>query len=158
MDETLQELGAYLEVALGDAIEAWQVRYGELTVSVARTEIVSVARFLRDDARCQFINITDICGVDYPEREKRFDVVYHLLSPKQNLRIRLKVATDDRTPVPSLTGVFPGADWFEREAYDMYGMLFFGPSRPAPVVDRLWLRWPSAAQGLPAHRLCGSSL
>lgn len=126
MDETLEELGAYLEVALGDSVESWQVRHHELTVTVARTEIVSVARYLRDDVRCQFINITDVCGVDYPEREKRFDVVYHLLSPKQNIRIRLKVATDDRTPVPSLTGVFPGAEWFEREAYDLYGILFTG--------------------------------
>ncbi len=126
MDETLQELGAYLEAALGDGIESWQVRHHELTVAVARTDIVSVARFLRDDVRCQFVNIIDVCGVDYPERENRFDVVYHLLSPKQNIRIRLKLATDDRTPVPSLTGVFPGADWFEREAYDLYGILFSG--------------------------------
>lgn len=124
MDETLEELGAYLELTLGESIESREVRYHELTVTVARTDIVKVARFLRDDVRCQFASIIDVCGVDYPEREKRFDVVYHLLSPKQNIRIRLKVLTDDRLPVPSLTSVFPGADWFEREAYDMYGILF----------------------------------
>ena len=83
-------------------------------------------RFLRDDPRLAFINLTDVCGVDWPEREKRFDVVYHLLSPRQNVRIRLKVMTDEATPVPSITPVFPGADWFEREAYDFYGILFTG--------------------------------
>ena len=82
--------------------------------------------FLRDDPQCQFISFIDICGADYPQREKRFDVVYHLLSPRQNMRIRVKVETDEDTPVPSVTGVFPGADWFEREAYDLYGILFSG--------------------------------
>ena len=83
-------------------------------------------RFLRDDPRLAFINLTDVCGVDWPQREKRFDVVYHFLSPRQNMRIRVKVATDEATPVPSITPVFPGADWFEREAYDFYGILFTG--------------------------------
>ena len=82
--------------------------------------------FLRDDAGCQFISIIDVCGADYPSRVKRFDVVYHLLSPKQNLRIRIKVQADEETLVPSLTGVYPGADWFERETYDLYGVLFSG--------------------------------
>jgi NADH-quinone oxidoreductase subunit C len=81
---------------------------------------------LREDARSQFISFIDICGADYPAREKRFDVVYHLLSPKLNQRIRVKVQTDETTTVPSLTGVFPGALWFEREAYDLYGILFSG--------------------------------
>ena len=126
MDETLAELGTYLESALDSAIESWKVRNHELTVIVSRTEINKVARFLRDDPRCQFVNITDLCGVDYPAREKRFEVVYHLLSPKQNLRIRLKVETDETLPVPSLTAVFPGAEWYEREAYDLYGILFSG--------------------------------
>ena len=75
---------------------------------------------------CRFISIVDVCGVDYPERDERFDVVYHLLSPTKNVRIRVKVATDEETPVPSITPVFPGADWFEREAYDLYGILFSG--------------------------------
>ena len=76
--------------------------------------------------QCQFISIIDICGADYPARARRFDVVYHLLSPRQNQRIRVKLITDEDTPVPSVTGVFPGADWFEREAYDLYGILFSG--------------------------------
>ena len=126
MDETLEEIGAYLELSQGEAIESWHVRHGELTATVSRTAIDSVARFLRDDPRCQFVCFVDACGVDYPERDKRFEVVYHLLSPKQNIRIRLKVETDDTSPVPSLTGVYPGADWFEREAYDLYGILFSG--------------------------------
>ena len=82
--------------------------------------------FLRDDQRCQFISFIDITAVDWPAREQRFDVVYHLLSPTQNRRVRVKIETDEDTPVPSIIGVFPGADWFERETYDLYGVLFTG--------------------------------
>ncbi len=124
MDETLAELGEYIAQALGDKLESTVVKFGELTLVANATEIVAVCRFLRDDIRCQFVNLTDICGVDWPGRERRFDVVYHLMSPRQNLRIRVKVACDDERPVPSVTSVYPGAEWFEREAYDMYGMLF----------------------------------
>ena len=85
-----------------------------------------VLKHLRDDAGCRFVSIIDICGADYPAREKRFDVVYHLLSPTKNVRIRVKVETDEATPVPSAVDVFPGALWFEREAYDLYGILFTG--------------------------------
>lgn len=124
MDETLAELGEYIAQALGDKLQSTVVKFGELTLVVNATEIVAVCRFLRDDIRCQFVNLTDICGVDWPGRERRFDVVYHLMSPRQNLRIRVKVACDEERPVPSVTSVYPGAEWFEREAYDMYGMLF----------------------------------
>ena len=126
MDETLKELGEYIAAARGEAVAGWQVAFDELTVTVAANDIVPFVRFLRDDPRLAFINLTDVCGVDWPEREKRFDVVYHFLSPRQNLRIRVKVMTDEGTPVPSITPVFPGADWFEREAYDFYGILFTG--------------------------------
>ena len=126
MDETLKDLAEYIAATRGDAIAEWTIVRGELTVTVAATEIVPFVRFLRDDARLAFVSLIDICGVDWPQREKRFDVVYHFLSPRQNVRIRLKVATDDATPVPSITSVFPGADWFEREAYDLYGILFTG--------------------------------
>ncbi len=126
MDETLTELGDYIAQALGDAVADWAVTNGELTMTVATHTVTDVARYLRDDIRCQFISLIDICGVDWPAREKRFDVVYHLLSPKQNLRIRLKVETDDTTQVPSVAGIFPAATWYEREAYDMYGVLFAG--------------------------------
>lgn len=122
----LNDLGEHLAGRLGDNLLNRVHAFGELTLEVARDRIVEVATHLRDDPACQFISFLDVCGVDYPERAERFDVVYHLLSPVKNLRIRLKVATDEATPVPSITGVFPGADWFEREAYDMYGILFSG--------------------------------
>jgi NADH-quinone oxidoreductase subunit C len=126
MEETLRELGEQVTQALAGAVTGYRVASRELTLEVKTQEIVKVAKFLRDDPRCQFINIIDICGVDWPAREQRFDVVYHLLSPKKNLRVRLKVKTDEMTPVPSITPVFPGANWFEREAYDLYGVLFTG--------------------------------
>ncbi len=126
MDETLRELAEYIATERDLAASDWHIAFGELTVSVPASAIVAFVRFLRDDTRLAFVNLTDICGVDWPEREKRFDVVYHLLSPSQNVRIRVKVTTDEATPVPSITPVFPGADWFEREAYDLYGMLFTG--------------------------------
>ena len=131
MDEAIQldpleDLGQYISTALGDAVLSSETAYGELTLSVERESIVAVATFLRDDPRCRFIAFVDICGVDYPERDERFDVVYHFMSPHLNQRIRVKVSADDETPVPSITSVFIGANWFEREAYDLYGMLFSG--------------------------------
>jgi len=126
MDETLTELGEYISLKLGEAVEGFKVAFGELTLVAKRDEIVTVMRMLHDDTRCRFINITDIAGVDYPGRAERFEVVYHLLSPMQNLRVRVKVSTDADSLVPSVTDLFPGADWFEREAYDMYGILFSG--------------------------------
>lgn len=124
MDETLNELADYIALKLGDTIVGWHIEYSELTVVVVREQIVTVLKQLRDDPRCQFQCLIDICGVDYPARERRFDVVYHLLSLRQNLRIRLKVETDEKTPVPSVLDVHPCANWFEREAFDLYGILF----------------------------------
>ncbi|MBX3580020.1 MAG: NADH-quinone oxidoreductase subunit C [Rhizobiaceae bacterium] len=126
MTEALRDLSAYLGEKLGDRIAAASVAHGELTIEVDAGGIVEIMSFLRRDAQCQFISIIDVCGADYPSRAKRFDVVYHLLSPRQNQRIRVKVATDEDTPVPSICGVFPGADWYERETYDLYGVLFSG--------------------------------
>ncbi|WP_417668959.1 NADH-quinone oxidoreductase subunit C [Roseibium sp.] len=126
MDETLKELAEHIEHALGGSLLSWTVEFGELTLVASASDILDVVRFLRDNSSCKFVNLTDVCGVDWPAREKRFDVVYHFLSPVQNQRIRVKVATDETTPVPSITGLFPGAEWFEREAYDMYGILFSG--------------------------------
>ena len=107
-----------------NAIVAHRVALGELTMTARADQIYAVLKFLRDDPRCQFTTLIDICGADYPAREKRFDVVYHLLSMQQNQRVRIKVETDEETPVPSVVGVYPCADWFEREAFDMYGILF----------------------------------
>ncbi|MBN9021775.1 MAG: NADH-quinone oxidoreductase subunit C [Rhizobiales bacterium] len=126
MDETLKDIAEYIASKRGEAIIDTKLAYGELTLSVVPHQIVEVVRFLRDDPRLAFVSLIDICGVDYPSREKRFDVVYHLLSPRQNLRIRLKIATEEATPVPSLTAVYPAADWYEREAYDFYGIRFTG--------------------------------
>ncbi|MET0530446.1 MAG: NADH-quinone oxidoreductase subunit C [Microvirga sp.] len=122
----LEALGDHVAASLGDAVTARAIAYDELTLVVRGDDIVRAVAFLRDDARCRFISFIDICGADYPGREKRFDVVYHLLSPHLNHRIRLKVETDEVTPVPSIIDVFPAANWFEREAYDLYGILFTG--------------------------------
>ncbi|ATU91991.1 NADH-quinone oxidoreductase subunit C [Phyllobacterium zundukense] len=125
-EEALSELSSYLKEKPGLTFKSVEIAYGELTVEVAAGELINTLTFLRNDARCQFISLIDISGVDYPSRVYRFDVVYHLLSPRQNLRICVKVATDEDTPVPSATPVYPGADWYERETYDLYGVLFSG--------------------------------
>jgi NADH-quinone oxidoreductase subunit C len=126
MEEKLKELGAALAEAQKQAVTGWHVTRGELTLEVDRDQIANVLRYLRDDLRCLFTCLIDICGVDYPERENRFDVVYHLLSLQLNHRIRLKVQTDEYAAVPTAIGVFPAANWFEREAFDLYGILFSG--------------------------------
>jgi len=125
-NESLQELGEYLSGKLDAALQNWHVRWGELTLFVDAAQIVPVLKLLRDDGRCRFEILLDICGVDWPGREKRFDVVYHLLSPRLNQRIRVKIQADEINPVPSVVDVFPAANWYEREAYDMYGILFSG--------------------------------
>ena len=126
MSATLDDLGAHIAASMTDAVEARAVLGGALIVNVRATQIPAVLRFLRDDPRCKFTTLIDICGVDFPRRAKRFDVVYHLLSMHLNQRIRVKIETDADTPVPSVVGVYPAADWFEREAFDMYGVLFSG--------------------------------
>jgi NADH-quinone oxidoreductase subunit C len=126
VNEALNDLSSYLQEKLGGLIAKASIAYGDLTLDVAADDILEVLNFLKSDVQCQFVSIIDICGVDYPSREKRFDVVYHLLSPRQNLRIRVKVQADEDTLVPSATSIYPGADWFEREAYDLYGILFSG--------------------------------
>jgi NADH-quinone oxidoreductase subunit C len=126
MAETLQDIGVHIAARLGAAVTGAHVAFGELTIEAQASEIVRVLGFLRDDPVCCFVCFTDICGVDHPERETRFDVVYHLLSPYKNRRIRVKVRTDEDTPVPSVIDVFPAANWYERETFDLYGVLFSG--------------------------------
>lgn len=126
MEEALQELAELIADQLGESVEETKIAFGELTLTVPVDRIVRVLRFLRDEPSCAFVNPIDICGVDYPGRERRFDVVYHLLSPTQNMRIRVKVMVDENTAVPSVCDVFPAANWFEREAFDLYGILFSG--------------------------------
>jgi NADH-quinone oxidoreductase subunit C len=124
VSEALNLLGEAIVNALPGAVTGRSLAYGELTITAEASEIVKVVTFLRDDPRCQFISFIDVTAVDWPAREKRFDVVYHLLSPKQNTRIRVKTVTDEATPVPSIISVFPGAEWFERETWDLYGVMF----------------------------------
>lgn len=123
-DKALGTLGRAIQKAGGKAVTGWSVAFGELSIDVRRDDIVAVLTKLRD--QFEFQQLTDLAGVDYPERAERFDVVYHLLSLTKNLRVRVRVTTDERAAVPSVTGVYPAADWFEREAFDMYGMLFSG--------------------------------
>jgi len=125
MDAAQKDLGEYLTEALGDEIvTGWHVKFGELTILVSRERVIEALKFLKSDARCLFDCFIDIAGADYPERAKRFEVIYHLLSPRQNIRIRVKTSTDESTPVPSAVDLFPAANWFEREAFDFYGILF----------------------------------
>jgi NADH-quinone oxidoreductase subunit C len=126
MDDQLQAIAEKLTGALPGAVLESNFAFGELTLTVDHARIIEALRWLRDDGAAQFVSIIDISGADYPEREKRFDVVYHLLSPKLNRRVRLKVATDEDTPVASATAVYPGADWYEREIYDLFGVMFDG--------------------------------
>jgi NADH-quinone oxidoreductase subunit C len=124
MSEALQNIATHIASKLGDAIHGASITFGELTLLADSARINDVLQFLRDDAECQFVNFIDLCGVDYPEREKRFDVVYHLLSPYKNTRIRVKVQAGEGDDVPSAIPSFPAADWFEREVYDLYGVQF----------------------------------
>ena len=124
MDQPLKELGDHIAQATAGAVTGCDVRLGELMLECAPDRLIGLLTFLRDDPKCLFKQLIDVCGVDWPEREKRFDVVYNLLSLKNNLRIRVKVATDESTPVPSAASVYSAAGWFERETYDLYGVWF----------------------------------
>ena len=125
-DAALADLGERIVANSAGAASRYAVAFGDLTVQAHAGRIVSLLANLRDDPEFQFQQLIDLCGADYPQREKRFDVVYHLLSMTQNRRVRIKVECDEATPVPSVISVYPAADWFEREAFDMYGILFEG--------------------------------
>ena len=123
-DGALEELGQHVASVLSDQVMGISIAHDELMVTAWAEQIVKMVTFLRDDPMCLFKVLVDICGTDYPERPKRFDVVYNLLSLVHNQRIRIKVEADDETPVPSITGVHNSANWFEREIWDMYGVMF----------------------------------
>jgi len=124
MSEALQTLGETLAAALPNAVAGHSIAFGELSVAAKASAIIDVIRYLRDEQR--FVSFIDVTAVDWPGREKRFDVVYHLLSPYKNLRMRIKIEVGEDETVPSIIEVFPGADWFERETYDLYGIPFTG--------------------------------
>ena len=126
MTEELKELGDHIAASIENDIHGWRVEHGELTVDARADRIAQVMLFLRDDALTRFLVLIDLCGVDYPQRSKRFDVVYHLLSMHNNTRIRVKAQVGEDETIPTITGVHPCADWFEREAFDMYGIVFSG--------------------------------
>ena len=124
MDLALRDLGEYVQAALPQQVESVDISRDELVIAVRRESIVRVLTFLRDDVNCQFKQLMDVCGADYPGRPERFEVVYNLLSLTHNRRIRVKVTTDEQSAVPTVTGVFNSAGWWERETYDLYGIWF----------------------------------
>ena len=124
MSEALRELGEYITAGLREEVTGTEIALGELVVWIERGALVRALTFLRDDTNCQFKCLMDICGVDYPEREERFEIVYNLLSLTHNQRVRVKLTSDADTPVPSATGVFSSAGWWEREAWDLFGIYF----------------------------------
>ncbi len=126
MTEALNELVAHLEHRQGDALRAHDIAHDELTVTVGLSDLVSFVRFLQNDGSCRFSTLVDITAIDYPERRQRFEMVYHFLSMYRNHRIRVKVSVDADAMVPSITSLYPSANWFEREVFDMFGILFSG--------------------------------
>lgn len=126
MSEALNELAGYIELKQPEAVVSATVAFGELTIVANLANLEALVEFLRDDASCRFSTLVDITAVDHPERAQRFDVVYHFLSMYRNHRIRVKVAVREEEMVPSLVDLHPSANWFEREVFDMFGILFSG--------------------------------
>ena len=126
MDLDLKDLGEYISDRLHKEVKSFEIRLGELCLNAKTDDIVRVLMLLRDDVSCSFKQLVDICGVDYPERTPRFEIVYNLLSLTNNNRIRVKVRTDQDTPVPTVTEVYSSANWWEREAWDLFGIYFSG--------------------------------
>lgn len=125
MDQrALTELASHLDATLGDYLQSCEMCRGELTLEVRAEAIERVLKFLRDDSACHFEMLVDVCGVDYPDRDPRFDVVYHLLSISNNLRVRVKVGIDEEGTVPSVAAIYSTAGWFEREVWDLLGIYF----------------------------------
>lgn len=122
--QALKDLASHLDATLGDYLQSSQIAREELTLQVHAEALERILKFLRDDSACHFEMLVDICGVDYPDRDPRFDVVYHLLSIGNNLRIRIKLSVDEDGAVPSVTAIYSTAGWFEREVWDMFGIYF----------------------------------
>lgn len=126
MSEALTELATYIELKRADCVVSWDIAFGELTIDVTQSSLTGFVEFLKTDQNCKFSTLIDITAVDLPEREPRFDVIYHFLSMYQNQRVRLRVAVREDDIVASITDVYPSANWYEREVFDMFGILFSG--------------------------------
>jgi NADH-quinone oxidoreductase subunit C len=126
MEERLKDLADHVSAALPAAVTGSEIHYGELSLRAEPGLLLDVLRFLRDDPKCRFTVLCDICGVDFPDRPRRFEIVYNLLSMSLNQRIRIKLDTDENEPVPSATGLYSSAGWWEREAWDLFGIYFAG--------------------------------
>jgi len=144
VDVALRDLGEYVQAALPDAVLDVVLERDELCLVVERDRIARVLKFLRDDVNCQFKQLMDVCGADYPGREDRFEVVYNLLSLTHNRRVRVKIAASEDTPVPTVVEVFSSANWWERETWDMFGIIFDGH----PALTRILMPddWPGHPQ------------
>ncbi len=126
MSEALTELATHIELRRTDCVVSWDIAFGELTINVTQNSLAGFVEFLKTDQNCRFSTLIDITAVDHPERDPRFDVIYHFLSMYQNQRVRLRVAVREEDIMPSITDVHPSANWFEREVFDMFGILFSG--------------------------------
>ena len=131
---SLTDLAEYVAGQLSEDVYAWRIEHDQLIVEARRGAIVDILLKLRDDANTQFQQLVDVCGVDYPERPERFEVNYQLLSLKHNTRIRVKLTAEEDTPVPSVVSVYPSAGWYERETYDMFGIVFEGHPDPSRIL------------------------
>ena len=153
MIEALQDLGEFVAAAHAQDVLGFDVSHGQLAVNCRRESIVKLLTFLRDDQNCQFKQLMDITAVDHPQQEERFEIVYNLLSPKLNARLRVKLRTDEETPVDSVTVVFAGANWFERETWDMFGVLFSGHPDQRRILTDYGFDGHPLRKDFPTHRL-----
>ncbi len=147
--DQLEELATHIELRQADLVSSHSITLGELTLEATASDIPALVEFLKTDEQCRFASLVDITAIDYPGDERRFCVVYHFLSMYLNHRIRVKVRVREEEIVPSITDIHPSANWFEREVFDMFGILFLGSSGPAAHSDGLRISRLSAAQGLP---------
>ncbi|MBT5037047.1 MAG: NADH-quinone oxidoreductase subunit C [Rhodospirillaceae bacterium] len=122
--QALKDLANHLDTTLGDYLQSSEIRLGELTLRVHGDALERIIKFLRDDSACHFEMLVDVCGVDYPDRDPRFDVVYHLLSISNNLRICVQAGVDEEGSIPSVSALYSSAGWYEREVWDLYGVYF----------------------------------
>ena len=158
VDAPLLAMLDHIQQVVGESLLSSRVTQGQIVLEVAARTIQQTLVALRDDQHAAFNQLSDMTAVDYPERPDRFEMIYQLLSMKNNMRLRLRAAVGEGQAVPSITSVYAAANWAEREAWDMFGIFLRRPSRSAAVADRLRLRGASIAQGFPADRTCRGAI